>query len=167
QGDAAMATLPPRLAAVRVTDSELCPGANASTNAVELWEQAKAGLLATVLAREPKTAKMQELPYKRITTTTDERVTEQSMQLTSGYSNRPFIAPAEASFFARRGFMQEDAAGRLYSAPDADVLLDEDFAATHCFHIEGADPEHPGQIGLAFAPARGRDAPAAVAGGTR
>jgi hypothetical protein len=60
--------------------------------------------------------------------------------------------------------MQEDAAGRLYSAPDADVLLDEDFAATHCFHIEGADPEHPGQIGLAFAPARGRDALVDVAG---
>lgn len=160
----AMAKLPPMLAAVRVTDSELCPGANASTNAVELWEQAKAGLLATVVARETKPAKMQALTYKRITTTTDERVTEQSTQLTSGYSNRPFIAPAEASFFARRGFMQEDAAGRLYSAPDADVLLDEDFAATHCFHIEGADPEHPGQIGLAFAPARGRDALVDVAG---
>jgi hypothetical protein len=71
----AMAKLPPMLAAVRVTDSELCPGANASTNAVELWEQAKAGLLATVVARETKPAKMQALTYKRITTTTDERVT--------------------------------------------------------------------------------------------
>jgi len=160
----AMARLPPMLAAVRVTDSELCPGANASANAVELWEQAKAGLLATVVARETKPAKMQALTYKRITTTTDERVTQQSTELTSGYSNRPFVAPAEASFFARRGFMQEDAAGRLYSAPDADVLLDEDFAATHCFHIEGADTEHPDQIGLAFAPARGRDALVDVAG---
>jgi len=108
---------------------------------------------------------MQALTYKRITTTTDERVTQQSTELTSGYSNRPFVAPAEASFFARRGFMQEDAAGRLYSAPDADVLLDEDFAATHCFHIDGADTEHPGQIGLAFAPARGRDARAVAVNG--
>jgi len=160
----AMSKLPPMLAAVRVTDSELCPGANASASAVELWEQAKAGLLATVVARETGPAKMQALTYKRITTTTDERVTQQGTQLTSGYSNRPFVAAAEASFFARRGFMQEDASGRLYSAPDADVLLDEDFAATHCFHIQAADSDHPGQIGLAFGPARGRDALVDVTG---
>jgi hypothetical protein len=48
----AMAKLPPMLATMRVTDSELCPGANASNAAVDLWEQAKAGLLATVVARE-------------------------------------------------------------------------------------------------------------------
>lgn len=153
----AMAKLPPMLATVRVTDSELCPGAASSTGAVELWEQAKAGLLATVVARETKPAKVEALTYRRVTTTTDERVTEQMTRLTSGYSNRPFVAAAEASFFARRGFMQEDASGRLYNAPDADVLLDEDFAATHCFHTEAADKDHPDQIGLAFSPARGRD----------
>ena len=160
----AMGRLPPMLAAVRVTDSELCPGATTSSGALELWEQAKAGLLATVVARETRPAEMQALSYKRATTTTDERVTEQTTHLTSAYSNRPFVAPAEASFFARRGFMQEDASGRLYSAPDADVLLDEDFAATHCFHTEAADKDHPGQIGLAFSPARGRDALVEVMG---
>jgi hypothetical protein len=44
-----------------------------------------------------------------------------------------------------------------YNAPDADVLLDDDFAATHCFRVQSADKEHPEQIGLAFSPARGRD----------
>ena len=160
----AMAKLPPMLATVRVTDSELCPGATTSSGAVELWEQAKAGLLATIVARETKPAQMQALTYKRVTTTTDERVTQQTSQLTSAYSNRPFIAAAEASFFARRGFMQEDAGGRLYNAPDADVLLDEDFAATHCFHTEAPDKDHPDQIGLAFSPARGRDALVEVTG---
>jgi hypothetical protein len=153
----AMAKLPSMLAAVRVTDSELCPGANANTSALELWEQAKAGLLATVVARETKPARMSSLTYKRVMTPTDERVTQQTTETTSGYSNRPFVAPAEASFFARVGFMQEDAAGRLFSAPDADVLLDDAFAATHCFHIQAADTDHPDQIGLAFAPTRGRD----------
>ena len=154
----AMAKLPPMLATVRVTDSELCPGATANTVALELWEQAKAGLLATVVARETKPARMRSLIYKRATTPTDERVTAQTTEITSGYSNRPFVAPAQASFFARLGFMQEDAGSRLYSAPDADVLLDDAFAATHCFHIQAADRDHPDQIGLAFAPTRGRDA---------
>jgi len=159
----AMAKLPPILATVRVTGSELCSGST-SADALELWEQAKAGLLATVVARETKPASVQALTYKRVTTTTDERVTQQTSQLTSAYSNRPFVAAAEASFFAQRGFMQEDANGRLFSAPDADVLLDEAFAATHCFHIEAADKDHPDQIGLAFSPARGRDALVEVAG---
>jgi hypothetical protein len=159
----AMAKLPPILATVRVTGSELCSGST-SADALELWEQAKAGLLATVVARETKPATVQALTYKRVTTTTDERVTQQTSQLTSAYSNRPFVAAAEASFFAQRGFMQEDASGRLFSAPDADVLLDEAFAATHCFHIEAADKDHPDQIGLAFSPARGRDALVEVAG---
>ena len=160
----AMGRLPPMLATVQVTGSELCPGSAAGNGALELWEQAKAGLLATVVARETKPAEMQALTYKRAMTTTDERVTEQTSHLTSAYSNRPFVAPAEASFFARRGFMQEDAGGRLYSAPDADVLLDENFAATHCFHAEAGDKDHPGQIGLGFSPARGRDALVDVTG---
>jgi len=159
-----MSRLPPMLATVRVTGSELCPGEKASSGAVEVWEQAKAGLLATVVARDTKPAKVQALTYRRVTTPTDERVTEQTTHFTSAYSNRPFIAPAEASFFAARGFMQEDTSGRLYSAPDADVLLDDAFAATHCFHIQAADNDHPGQVGLGFSPARGRDALVDVTG---
>lgn len=160
----AMAKLPPMLAAVRVTDSEVCPGASANSAGLELWEQAKAGLLATIVARETRPAKVLSLTYNRVTTPTDERVVQQTMQATTGNSNRPFVAAAQASFFARVGFMQEDASGRLYTAPDADVLLDAAFAATHCFHIEAADKNHPDQIGLAFSPARGRDALVDVAG---
>ncbi len=160
----AMTRLPSMLATMRVTDSELCPGTATSSGAVELWEQAKAGLLATVVARDTRPAKVRSLTYNRVTTLTDERVTEQTTQITSTYSNRPFVAPAQASFFAVRGFMQEDASGRLYSAPDADVLLDDAFAATHCFHMQAADGDHPAQIGLAFSPARGRDALVDVTG---
>ncbi|OYV63885.1 MAG: hypothetical protein B7Z72_14145, partial [Gemmatimonadetes bacterium 21-71-4] len=39
---------------------------------------------------------------------------------------------------------------------DADILLDESFAATHCFTV-AEDADHPGQVGLAFRPARDRD----------
>jgi hypothetical protein len=62
--------------------------------------------------------------------------------------------------------MREDASGRTFFAPDADVLLDESFAATHCFHLQAADDAHRDQIGLAFvpAPARGRDTLVDVAG---
>ena len=45
---------------------------------------------------------------------------------------------------------------RVYSAPDADVLLDPSFAATYCFHLQTPDVAHTGQIGLAFTPVPGR-----------
>src|SRR6202012_2353940 len=73
---------------------------------------------------------------------------------------RPFVASAQPSFFAAVGYMIEGGAqGRVFNAPDADVLLDESFARTHCFRRQSADREHPNQVGVAFspAPADGRD----------
>jgi hypothetical protein len=37
------------------------------------------------------------------------------------------------------------------------VLLDESFAATHCFHRQASDAAHADQVGLAFTPVQGRD----------
>ena len=55
---------------------------------------------------------------------------------------------------------------RNFFAPDADVLLDESFATSHCFRLAADDTSHRGQIGLAFTPApgRGRDTLVDVAG---
>lgn len=43
----------------------------------------------------------------------------------------------------------------LWFAPDAAVLLSEEFAADHCFRLV-SDREHPGEIGLAFVPLQSR-----------
>jgi hypothetical protein len=60
--------------------------------------------------------------------------------------------------------MQEDAAGRRFSAPDADVLLDESFATTHCFRRQPGDSAHLEQVALAFTPVPGRDSLVDVSG---
>ncbi|HEY4133172.1 MAG TPA: carboxypeptidase-like regulatory domain-containing protein, partial [Gemmatimonadaceae bacterium] len=46
----AMERIAPLLDAVRVSDRELCPGSEEHGAAFQLWEQARAGLLATVVA---------------------------------------------------------------------------------------------------------------------
>jgi len=51
-----MDRIPPMLATVRVTDRQLCPGSEDRGGAFQLWDQARAGLLATVVARELKPA---------------------------------------------------------------------------------------------------------------
>lgn len=159
-----MERIPPMLNAVHVTDNELCPGSADRGAAFQVWDQARAGLLATVVARELKPADARTLTYESRLAPNDERVQKQTKRVGTGRTSRPFVASQTPVYFARHGYILEDTSMRIYNAPDADVLLDESFATTHCFHVQAADAEHQGQIGLAFNPAPGRDTVADVAG---
>jgi hypothetical protein len=159
-----MERIPSMLNAVQVTDNELCPGSADRGTAFQVWEQARAGLLATVVARELKPAEARTLTYESRLAPNDERVQRQTKRIGTGRTTRPFVASQTPVYFARHGYILEDTSMRIYNAPDADVLLDESFATTHCFHVQAADAEHPGQIGLAFNPAPGRDTLADVTG---
>src|SRR5262249_46313846 len=152
-----MERIPPMLNTVHVSDNELCPGSADRGVAFQVWDQARAGLLATVVARELKPAQARTLTYESRLTPSDERVQKQTKRIGTGRTKRPFIASQTPVYFARHGYILDDTSMRIYNAPDADVLLDESFATTHCFHVQAADPEHSGQIGLAFNPAPGRD----------
>ena len=152
----AMTRIPPMLDAIRVTDRELCPGSTDRGSAFQLWEQARAGLLASVVAREANPATATSLTFERRTIPGDELVRRQRVELHTGLTTRPFAAAAAASQFAAQGYLRDIGGDRLFLAPDADVLLDESFAATHCFHLQVADASHGDQIGLAFVPVPGR-----------
>jgi hypothetical protein len=163
----AMSRIPPVLGAVRVSDRELCPGSSDRGAAFQLWEQARAGLLATVVAREAKPAQATTLVFERGFAPNDATVRRQRTSHRSGRTTKAFAAAAAPAAFARRGYVTEDAdGGRTYAAPDEDVLLDESFAATHCFHLQRADDAHRDQVGLAFTPVRedGRDTLVDVSG---
>ena len=148
----AMARIPPLLDAVRVTDRELCPGSNDRGAAFLLWEQVRAGLLAQIVANDKGAAMAHALTFRRRVAPTDRVIQTQSIEPRSGRSIRPFVAAASAATFAADGYIEEDPGGRTFGAPDSDVLLDESFAATHCFHLQVADAAHAGEIGLAFTP---------------
>jgi hypothetical protein len=153
--DVALVRLPTSLTAMRITDREMCPGSEERGAAFELWDQARAGLLATVVGREAQPAMTRALRYNRGLSPTDEMVEHQASRMVAAYTSRPFVAAAAGSEFAERGYIAEDSSGRTYYAPDADVLLDDSFVKTHCFHLQDADDAHRGQIGLAFTPAEG------------
>jgi len=151
-----MTRIPPILDAIRVSDKQLCPGSADRGPAFQYWEQARAGLLAQVVAREANPANATTIVYERHEHVGDDLVQKQTARSQTGATKRPFVAPLSASTFAKRGYVSEDDGGRLYSAPDADVLLDESFAATHCFHMQMPDAAHTGQIGLSFTPVPNR-----------
>jgi hypothetical protein len=162
--DVAMGPVPKFLSAVHVSDRAVCPEREAGGQALALWEQARSGLLAMVVARTARPAQVRQLSYERSIDVRTGRITTQTVRRGSGVSSRPFVASRPAAEFARYGYMLEDPGGRTYFAPDADVLLDPSFMTAHCFRLQIDEGQHPGEIGLAFAPAPGRDTLVDVAG---
>ncbi|MDE3152424.1 MAG: carboxypeptidase regulatory-like domain-containing protein [Gemmatimonadota bacterium] len=150
--DVRMLALPALLTRVHVSDRAICPGSDDRSGALALWDQARAGLLATVVARQTHPGQMRILGYATDRDPRSGVVVKQITQLTTGTSARPFVAVNKAAEFARSGYMERIPDGLNFFAPDADVLLDPTFAATHCFHI-ARDDDHPGQVGLGFTPA--------------
>ena len=149
--DLAMARIPPLLDAVRVTDRVLCPGSTIAAPRFSCGSR-----FGQAFSR--RSSRMTKAPRWRMRyvssarAPTDRVIQTQTIELRSGRSIRPFVAAASAAAFATEGYIEEDPGGRTFRAPDSEVLLDESFAATHCFHLQAADAAHAGDIGLAFTP---------------
>lgn len=153
--DIRMRGLPALLTQVRVSSQAICPGKEDRSGALALWEQARAGLLAAVVARRSKPGRMTVLDYVTDEAPDSRLVLKQATRTTEGTTKRPFVAVREANEFARHGYMARDGASLTFFAPDADVLLDREFASTHCFSIVRDTAGHPNEIGLTFAPSPG------------
>lgn len=160
-----MGRIPQILASVRVIESSHCPGSTANGEAAQLWSQARDGLLASIVARDAKPASIQTLTFDRATAPRDGLVLSHRHRIqAASRTTRTFKARASAAVFAERGYVQEDGGDRVFDAPDADVLLDESFTATHCFRLVPGSGARVDQIGLAFAPTRRRRGIADVEG---
>jgi len=153
----AMVRLPALLRTISVSERSICPGQDADPVALNLWEQARAGLVSSVVAREASPAIVTTVTYRRELSIPGRRPIHDETRTNQGRTTRPFSAVAPASKFAAEGYMVESNGGRSFFAPDADVLIDESFTATHCLQPQVGDSAHEGQLGLAFAPAQRRD----------
>ena len=147
-----MLSLPALLTRVHVAGQAICPGNEDRSGTLALWDQARAGLLATVVARHTNPGQMTLLTFATDRDPHSDVVIRQTTRYTTGTSAQPFVAVNKAAGFAQSGYMARIPDGFNFFAPDADVLLDPTFAATHCFRIV-SDVDHPGQVGLAFDPA--------------
>jgi len=155
--DVALQSLPFLLQAVHVQAGRNCPRRADRGAALALLEQARAGLLATVVSRSEQPARMTRLVFRRTLDAEAERATRQTVHLDStAEGSTSFFAVQRAGEFVRRGFMRDSAGSQVFLAPDAETLLDDGFASGYCFHIMPRDPARAHQIGLGFAPGRGR-----------
>lgn len=144
-----------RLGAVAASDTRICPGDNPSSDALDLWEQARAGLLASVVSREVKAPRVRLRSFRRTLDPVTRKAIGDTIEYRDLVADRSFVAARAPWVFAETGYLNESSDGnREYYAPDENVLLDRTFAATHCLHvIEGMGPRIA-QVGIAFEPVR-------------
>ena len=162
--DIVMVAIPTLLQAMTVRDQPQCPRRSDRAEALALWEQARAALLATIVAREASPGFMRRISYRRIVGERRPMVLSQVVRMDSALADRPFASARSASAFIREGFLTVNAGTRVFDAPDADVLLDDAFPQGYCFRLARPDAARRTQVGLAFEPARQRAGRIDVAG---
>jgi hypothetical protein len=154
QLDIAMLAIPALLEPVTVVAAASCPRRSDARAALALLEQARAGLLATIVAREANPATLKLLAFQRTMDGTSDRIEHQSVRIdSSGVRVKSYEAATSAAEFVENGFSRDSAGTRWFFGPDAEVLLDERFSNGYCFRIEDPDGRRPNQVGLGFAAA--------------
>lgn len=154
--DVVMSTIPLALQAIEVIANRQCPVRPDNVQALAVLEQARAGLLATVVARSESPATMKRLRAMRTLDGTSDDIVHQRVHVDSSRALGSFGAPRTAADFVRTGFTADSLGLQAYFGPDAEVLVDDAFARLYCFRIMERDRARPSQIGLGFRPAARR-----------
>jgi Carboxypeptidase regulatory-like domain len=121
--------------------------------AFQLWEEVRTALYQTALAQRGDLFQTTARRWARELDTLARFVRSDSSWTLTGVAQNPFVA-VSANHLDRVGFIEQKSPDTwFYYAPDAEVLLSEEFLRGHCFRvIEG----EAGLIGLAFEPAKKR-----------
>ncbi len=147
--------IPILLEPVRARAAASCPGGRSRDRALALLDQVRLGLLATIVARTAHPAQMTRALFERGLEGSTERVLSQIVRLQrNAVVERSFMAARSGAEFVRGGFVDEPSS--TFFAPEAETLIDEDFAAGYCFHLARGERRRPNQVGLGFEPATRR-----------
>jgi hypothetical protein len=151
--DFRLLALPSMLRPVRVIANSHCPVRADAASAMGLWEQARAGLLATVVARQQNPASMLRLISQQVLDGTSDRIRSMRVRADSSVDTISFVAARTAQDFVRFGFRHDSAERRITFGPDAVVLLSDEFAAAYCFQLASGGRARPREVGIRFLPA--------------
>lgn len=155
--DVGMAPIPPMLDRVDIQAAGNCPRRDDRLAALSLLQQARAGLLATIVARETNPATMVRLAYERSMDGTSDRIRHQRVRVdSSGEIKQSFTAVRTGADFVKSGFVANASTSATFLAPDAETLIDDGFAAGYCFRVADRDRKRPTEVGLSFEPASRR-----------
>jgi hypothetical protein len=141
-----------QLSAVMVAGSSDCRiRPDSSQRAFAAWDAARTALLATTLAAEDSTLTML-VRRRRESVDAEARVLLHAEVDERRVRAKQSFVSIGADALSRGGYVVRDSAGLVYHAPDATVLLSEQFADTHCLRPAPGDEAHAGMVGVEFMP---------------
>lgn len=121
-----------------------------------LWGEVRKALDAARWTEREAGLQFQVVRRTRTLDPSGRHVLDEQRRTSSAYGGNSVrtLPPGE---LASKGYVVDEGEFIYYYGPDAEVLLSDDFLATHCFAVvEGAE-DQPGMVGLRFDPVRGRD----------
>ena len=158
--DIVLNRLPTVLPVVKAMATAQCPAEANTGEALALWEQARSGMLTSMVARETKAAWISILTYNTSFSGDDEDPRSVNRIELASASNA-FLAGGDPDSLARYGYGTANLLGTTFLGPDDIVLFGEGFLATHCFRMgETTDST----LSLEFEPAKGRTKLIEIAG---
>ncbi len=149
------------LPVVVVEDERICrTRPEAGLAAVTLWEEAQKALSAVAWTERQGFLRHHIVRYDRELHPRSLQIKKQDSRSSSGlYRGSPFSSMT-AKKLATSGYIEDVGSNEFYYyAPDADVLLSDEFASLHCFSVRQGDRDAQDLIGLAFRPIPGRKVP--------
>lgn len=115
-----------------------------------VWEEARKALSAASITDQTGAYRYELMSYNRQLDAQTGTILTEEQERQQGYMTTPFES-RPASDLVENGFVQRDGRDFLYYAPDATVLLSDDFLDTHCFRV-AENRNEQGLIGLGFEP---------------
>ncbi len=122
--------------------------------AAALWEEIRKALTANVLTQRTGAVELLLREFEREVSLTGRPVREWVYRLTR--TTRPPFGSLAASNLVRVGFVYNQGDSAVFAAPDANLLLSDEFVKSHCFSAVAGQPN---QVGLHFEPLRSRQVP--------
>lgn len=140
------------LQAVTTEASSSCrQSGSAGANVATLFEEARKALLSTTLKSRDADPLARLSLYSQLRSVGNRELSPLEREFQEGMSLKPFQSLRPDSL-AKVGYMQNDPSGATYWAPDAEVLLSETFASSHCLRVVDGTEAQSGWVGLAFRP---------------
>ena len=141
------------LSTITTSVTSSCRQTGAAGEAVAtVFEEARKALISTTLTSRDARPIVRVSKYSEQRSLGNRSQSRRLHEFSEGASLRPFQSLTPDSL-ARVGYVERDALGATYWAPDADVLLSEPFAAAHCLDLTNGAGDLAGWIGLTFRPA--------------
>lgn len=130
--------------------------AGAGENVVAVWEEARKALALAAVTAAQRRHKVTAVTYNREVDRASGLVVSEETTVAETEEPRAFRS-MRADALLTEGFVVQQGGELAFFGPDADLLLSERFAATHCLRLTPVPGGDTSAIAIAFEPAERRD----------